>query len=75
MAKRGKIGRGLFSTRRIKEGEIIHDGEIDSVLFPSPASFREFIFALPRNRACDMLDWVWTQRESDKDPLKLYTAF
>jgi len=75
MAKRGKRGRGLFSTRRIKEGEIIHDGEIDSVLFPDPASFREFIFSLPRNRACDELDWVWTQRESGEDPLKLYTAF
>ena len=55
MAKRGRRGRGLFATRRIKKGEIVHDGEIDSVLFPDPSSFR-FIFALPRNRACDILD-------------------
>lgn len=70
-----KGGRGLFASRRIKEGEIIHDGEIDSLEFSSPASFREFIFSLPRNRACDMLDWVWTQRQSENDPLRLYVAF
>ena len=25
-------------------------------------SWRKFIFSLPRERACDMIDWTWTQQ-------------
>ena len=55
-------GRGLFATKDIQKGDTVHDGTDSDFVFPSGHSWRTFIFALPRNKACDMIDWTWTQK-------------
>eukprot|EP00585_Thalassiosira_rotula_P016200 CAMPEP_0196167770 /NCGR_PEP_ID=MMETSP0911-20130528/2818_1 /TAXON_ID=49265 /ORGANISM="Thalassiosira rotula, Strain GSO102" /LENGTH=135 /DNA_ID=CAMNT_0041433681 /DNA_START=8 /DNA_END=412 /DNA_ORIENTATION=+ len=54
-------GPSLFASRNISKGELVHDGTRSNVMFPDATSWRRFIFALPRNRACDMMEWSWTQ--------------
>lgn len=54
-------GRGLFATRDIAKGEVVHDGERSDVVFPDGAAWRRYIFSLPRDLACDTTSWNWTQ--------------
>ena len=51
-------GRGLFASHFIPKGSLVHDGTISDVIFPSAHKFREYIFSLPRNYACDAAEWV-----------------
>ena len=44
------------------KGSLVHDGTISDVIFPSAHKFREYIFSLPRNYACDAAEWVWMQQ-------------
>lgn len=55
-------GRGLFSSRNINKGELVHDGPRSSVAFPDALSYRRLIINLPRNTACDVTEWAWTQQ-------------
>jgi hypothetical protein len=55
-------GRGLFASRTIHKGELVHDGTINDVIFPSSLKFREYVFSLPRNFACDAAEWIWMQQ-------------
>ena len=55
-------GRGLFASRDIEEGELVHDGTASDVIFPSGMAWREYVFSLPRNFACDTTDWHWMQQ-------------
>eukprot|EP00984_Skeletonema_dohrnii_P038073 scaffold40883_cov128-Skeletonema_dohrnii-CCMP3373.AAC.1 len=55
-------GRGLFASRYIKEGELVHDGTVSDIIFPNAMKFREFVFSLPRDFACDAAEWVWMQQ-------------
>lgn len=73
-AKHGAIGRGLFATRDIREGELVHDGGLSDVSFPSGMAWREYVFALPRNKACDMIDWTWTQKTSEGGKYRIFSA-
>jgi len=50
-------GRGLFASRDIKKGEVVHDGTNSDVIM-SGKDFRRFIFALPQKMACDATEWV-----------------
>lgn len=69
-------GRGLFASRLIKKGEKVHDGPRSSVEFPSSYAYRNYIFSLTRNRACDMLAWAWTQFAPGLSrKAVIYTAF
>lgn len=61
-------GRGLFASRDIKKGEIVHDGTNSDVVFPDAKSFRRFLFALPRTMSCDMMEWTWTQQLHEDGP-------
>mmetsp|Transcript_21968 Transcript_21968/g.46355 ORF Transcript_21968/g.46355 Transcript_21968/m.46355 type:complete len:277 (+) Transcript_21968:214-1044(+) len=54
-------GRGLFASREINEGELIHIGGKSAVTFPNGMSWRMFVFSLPRDLACDIAMWSWTQ--------------
>merc|ERR1712087_417576 len=66
-------GRGLFSSRLIKEGELVHrGGGRGDVIFQDGPSWRRFVFSLPRQYACDIMDWQWTQQTEEGGPLKLY---
>ena len=55
-------GRGLFASRDIEEGELVHDGTVSDVIFPSGMAWREYVFSLQRNFACDTTDWHWMQK-------------
>mmetsp|Transcript_35978 Transcript_35978/g.73402 ORF Transcript_35978/g.73402 Transcript_35978/m.73402 type:complete len:310 (-) Transcript_35978:68-997(-) len=55
-------GRGIFASRDIQKGELVHDGSNSDVVFPDGPSFRQYVFALPRPMACDVMEWTWTQQ-------------
>lgn len=55
-------GRGVFASRDIRKGELVHDGSNSDVVFPDGNSFRRFLFSLPRTMACDVMEWAWTQQ-------------
>jgi hypothetical protein len=54
-------GRGLFASRRIRKGELVHDGPRSNVMFPDATAFRRLVVSLPRKTACDITEWAWTQ--------------
>ena len=66
--------RGLFASRDIQKGEVVHDGTKSDVVFPDALAWRRFVFALPRKAACDTTEWSWTQRLENDGPMKLLTA-
>jgi len=59
--KDGK-GRGLFASRDIKKGELVHDGTNNDNKFPDRKTYNHFVYDLPQKNACDMLYWCWRQR-------------
>ncbi|KAL9186319.1 hypothetical protein ACHAXT_005557 [Thalassiosira profunda] len=61
-------GRGLFASRDIDEGELVHDGTRSDVIFPDAIAWRRFVFSLPREFACDSTDWHWMQRLEEDGP-------
>eukprot|EP00984_Skeletonema_dohrnii_P008723 scaffold3256_cov111-Skeletonema_dohrnii-CCMP3373.AAC.3 len=63
--------RGLFASRDIQEGEVVHDGSHSDVVFPDAMAYRRFVFALPRKAACDITEWTWTQRLEQNGPMKI----
>lgn len=67
-------GRGLFASRDIKKGELIHDGGPGDIIFPNGMSWRRLIFNLPRNKACDMIDWSWTQQMEEGGDFRIFSA-
>lgn len=67
-------GRGVFASRDIKEGELTQDGAQSDVLFPDGMSWRRYAFSLPRERACDLIDWSWTQQLEEGGKYRLLSA-
>ena len=62
-------GRGLFASRDLKKGELVHVGANSDVIVPDADTFREYIFflgAISVEKACDMLSWCWTQEDKDE---------
>lgn len=43
-------------------------------MFPTASSWKRFVFSLPRDRACDVAIWSWTQEREDGS-LAIYVAF
>ena len=71
----GKRGRGLFASRNITKGELVHDGDRSDFIFPDGMSWRRYIFSLPRKKACDMIDWTWTQKDKyDNEKYNIYSS-
>lgn len=66
-------GRGLYASRDIKSGELVHDGEDTNsdIVFPDALSFRRLLFNLPKLQACDMQEWPWTMRLEEDGPLRI----
>ena len=54
-------GRGVFASRDIAEGELVHDGTHSDVVFPHAIAWRRFVFSLPNHMACDSTEWHWMQ--------------
>jgi hypothetical protein len=66
--------RGLFASRDIQKGELVHDGTKSDVVFPDAMAWRRFVLALPRKVACDVTEWSWTQRLEEGGPMKILMA-
>lgn len=67
---------GLFASRRITKGELVHDGTQSDVMFPDAHTFRKFMFALPKKDiACDVTDFIWSQRLKEDGPMHIMAAF
>jgi hypothetical protein len=60
-AAHGTRGRGLFASRDIQKGDLVHSSKSD-VIFPDAMTWRRYVFSLPRRMACDAIVWTWTQR-------------
>ena len=73
-AAHGERGRGLFASRDIKQGEFIHDGNKSDIVFPGGEAWRLYVLSLPRHRACDFIDWSWTQKTSSDGKYKIFSA-
>lgn len=73
-AAHGERGRGLFASRDIKQGEFIHDGNKSDIVFPGGEAWRLYVLSLPRHRACDFIDWTWTQKTSSDGKYKIFSA-
>lgn len=58
-------GRGNFASRNISKGSLVHSGHPNTVFFLDNASFYRFITSLPRQFACDVLEWAWQQDLTD----------
>lgn len=67
-------GRGLFASRDIKKGEVVHDGTNSDTQI-SGEDYRRFLFSLPQKMACDSTEWSWTQQLKPKGPYVVMTAF
>ena len=65
-------GRGLFASRPIKKGELVHDGPRSNIMFPDSMSFRRLVVNLPRRTACDITEWAWTQRLEKDGEARLF---
>lgn len=55
------MGRGVFASRHIKKGELVHDGTRDTVFFRDGVTWRKYVMSLGRRMSCDVLEWTWTQ--------------
>lgn len=67
-------GRGLFASRDIKKGGVVHDGNASDIEM-SANDWRSMAFALPQKMACDFSEWTWTQQTEKGGPYKIFTAF
>lgn len=67
-------GRGVFASRDIKKGEIVHNGTKSDVVFPNATSWKRFMFALPRKMACDNAEWTFTQRYEEGGPMRIVSS-
>ena len=67
-------GRGLFASRDITKGEIVHDGTKSDVIFPNETSWKRFMFALPRTMACDNALWTFTQEVEEDGPIRIVSS-
>ena len=61
-------GRGLYASRNIRRGEVVHHWSDHDVTFPDAYAFRQYVFSLPKRMACDVVDWAWSRKLSDKGP-------
>mmetsp|Transcript_19948 Transcript_19948/g.34322 ORF Transcript_19948/g.34322 Transcript_19948/m.34322 type:complete len:265 (-) Transcript_19948:394-1188(-) len=60
-------GRGIFASRDIKKGELVHVGKNSAVIFPDAMAWRRFVFSLPRDMACNIAMWSWTQKLPEEE--------
>lgn len=64
-------GRGLFASRNIKKGAVVHVGDHNDVVFPDSTVWKEYVFSLPPPLACDVAEWCWMQRLTKDGPFKM----
>jgi len=69
-------GRGLFATRRIREGELVHRGgnQGDVEFTGGGDAWRRYMFSLPRPLACQIASWNWTQKTEEDGDLRHFVS-
>ena len=67
-------GRGLFASRDIQKGEIVHYGTKSDVVFPNETSWKRFMFAMPRKMACDQAEWSFTQQFEENGRMRIVSS-
>ncbi len=61
----GTRGRGLFASRDIKKGELVHGGSNNDLRFPNALAWRRCVFLLPREwRAMPLIGHGCNDKES-----------
>eukprot|EP00560_Eucampia_antarctica_P003313 CAMPEP_0197842716 /NCGR_PEP_ID=MMETSP1437-20131217/46902_1 /TAXON_ID=49252 ORGANISM="Eucampia antarctica, Strain CCMP1452" /NCGR_SAMPLE_ID=MMETSP1437 /ASSEMBLY_ACC=CAM_ASM_001096 /LENGTH=293 /DNA_ID=CAMNT_0043452637 /DNA_START=33 /DNA_END=914 /DNA_ORIENTATION=+ len=60
-------GRAVIATSFIRKGELIYSGLVNPAEFFSIESFWQYIISIPRELACDALQWVYKQDLGDYD--------
>lgn len=77
-------GRGIFSTEPIKKGSLVASLDVGNVgIFKEGHSWRKFVATLPRETACNFIEWCWIQdvppvdgSDNDiRDGLTVFVAF
>ncbi|KAL7497092.1 hypothetical protein ACHAWT_007452 [Skeletonema menzelii] len=80
----GKKGKGIFATERIKKGSLVMSLNAGNVgVFKEGVTWRKFVATLPRETACNFIEWCWiqeimpeTENESDiRTGLTIFCAF
>ena len=55
-------GRGLFSSRDIRKGELVYNGTSYYAHFPDGPSWQKhFLTAPDKDTRCDLIEWSWIQ--------------
>lgn len=55
-------GRGVFATKQIRKGTLISDTNNGNTgIFKVGHSWREFAVSLPKETACNFIEWSWVQ--------------
>lgn len=64
-------GRGVFATQDVKKYTLVHD-TTNAAIFKDAHTWRNFVLSLPRDAACNFIEWCWVwnrplQDESDEE--------
>eukprot|EP00985_Skeletonema_marinoi_P010581 scaffold4958_cov145-Skeletonema_marinoi.AAC.23 len=58
----GGKGKGLFASEMIKKGSLVMSLNAGNVgIFKDGATWRKFVATLPRETACNFIEWCWIQ--------------
>lgn len=77
-------GRGVLAADRISKGSLVIDLDVGNVgIFKEGHSWRKFVATLPRETACNVIEWSWIQdvlpahsQDSDiRNGLTIFLAF
>ena len=79
----GRKGRGLFATEKVNKGSLIGSLNAGNVgIFKDGATWRSFAATLPRETACNLIEWNWVQEitpekgdEDIREGLSIFITF
>jgi len=71
----GGKGKGLFASEMIKKGSLVMSLNAGNVgIFKDGATWRKFVATLPRETACNFIEWCWIQEiipeEGNEDDIR-----
>lgn len=72
IGKSEDAGRGIFASKFIAQGTIIpFDESCIVVTFTNGTLWKEYVASLPRDMACDVMEWTWIQSVHTVDDIRL----
>merc|ERR1711957_746637 len=54
-------GRGVYITEPVKKGQLVWTATKQSARFKDGSSYKEFLFTIPVDLACDVMQWAYVQ--------------